>query len=289
MKDAKCARKKRQIRTRKRIVLCQLVGIFVLIFGILVTVLLPNINSTKDLNEPEVKDEELTVVEAIAPSVQPTGEMMLAYINENAVLYGEALVELANNNEELVDYVYNYPEESKKYHEINIASELQPDELPLFIQWDERWGYIPYGGGMIGYTGCGPTSLSMVAIYLTGNTEYTPDYVAEYAEENGYSVYGNGTSWTLMSEGCKAFGLVSEELCLDEDCMRERLLGGHPIICAMGPGDFTRDGHFIVLTDYKDGKFTVNDPNSPKRSARGWSYEEISNQIRNMWVFYKAD
>ena len=52
----------------------------------------------------------------------------------------------------------------------------------------------------------------------------------------------------------------------------------------MGPGDFTSTGHFIVLTGYKDGKISVNDPNSHKNSEKLWSYEDIKDQIMNLWV-----
>ena len=58
---------------------------------------------------------------------------------------------------------------------------------------------------------------------------------------------------------------------------------GSPVICAMGPGAFTEAGHYIVLTGVEDGMFVVNDPNSPVRSGKLWSYEEISGQIRNIW------
>jgi predicted double-glycine peptidase len=57
----------------------------------------------------------------------------------------------------------------------------------------------------------------------------------------------------------------------------------------MGPGDFTTTGHYIVLTGYEDGEFTVNDPNSIQRSGERWSYDRISGQIRNLWAMSKAD
>ena len=79
-------------------------------------------------------------------------------------------------------------------------------------------------------------------------------------------------------------GLDVNELPLDENRMKQALEYGNPIVLAMGPGDFTTSGHYIVLTGVQDGLFTVNDPNSPERSAKLWSYEEISGQIRNIWA-----
>ena len=71
----------------------------------------------------------------------------------------------------------------------------------------------------------------------------------------------------------------------DENAMANTLSYGNPIICSMGPGDFTDNGHFIVLTGYENGMFHVNDPNSKIRSEKTWSYEELKNQIVNMWWY----
>ena len=65
--------------------------------------------------------------------------------------------------------------------------------------------------------------------------------------------------------------------------MVNALEAGHPVILALGAGDFTTAGHYIVLTGVEDGRFRVNDPNSPVRSQKLWSYEELEGQIRNIW------
>ncbi|MBR3709077.1 MAG: C39 family peptidase, partial [Lentisphaeria bacterium] len=131
---------------------------------------------------------------------------------------------------------------------------------------------------------CGPTCLSMVCIYLLNDPAYTPKYVAEFAESNGYSVDGNGSAWTLISGGGKQLGLDVTEIPLDENRIIRNLEAGNPIICVMGPGDFTSTGHYIVLTRYTDGKVTVNDPNSYLRSERLWELTSVMEQIRNLWV-----
>ena len=57
------------------------------------------------------------------------------------------------------------------------------------------------------------------------------------------------------------------------------------MICAMGPGDFTDNGHFIVIKGYSDGKFLVNDPFSTANSSKKWDYETIADQCRHIWAF----
>ena len=50
---------------------------------------------------------------------------------------------------------------------IDITGDYVDSEIPLFIQWDKRWGNFAYGrSGTIGSSGCGPTSLAMVLSVL---------------------------------------------------------------------------------------------------------------------------
>lgn len=196
----------------------------------------------------------------------------------------EALEELPEKNPETEQYVRDFQSVQPYPEEVDLSGELEDGGVPLLMQWDERWGYCRYGSGLIGYTGCGPTCLSMVLLGLTGDAAFHPAYVALFAERNGYCVPGNGTAWTLFSEGAEALGLTAKELPLWESTMAGELAAGRPIICIMGQGDFTDSGHYIVLTGYEDGMFSVLDPNR-RENCRGWSYERLEGQIRNLWSY----
>ncbi len=213
---------------------------------------------------------------------------MLQEILEHPEIYPQDLRELAQKNSEALEYVYQYPQLHDQTFEIDLSAEAASGEIPLLLQWDARWGYQSYGSGLIGYTGCGPTCLSMVALYLTGNPDYDPVTVADYAEQQGYYVSGSGTSWDMMTEGCQHFGLTSEEVGLDENEMSAALEEGKPLICVLGPGDFTDSGHFIVITGHTGEGFTIHDPNSPQRSAQVWTFARLSSQIKNVWAYSKA-
>ncbi|MBQ8935098.1 MAG: C39 family peptidase [Oscillospiraceae bacterium] len=197
----------------------------------------------------------------------------------------ERLLQMAETYPETLDFVKQYPELHDQHPEIDLTAEAESDTVPLLLQWDTRWGYESYGDGLIGYTGCGPTCLSMVALYLTGDPDDSPLAVAQYADENGYYVDGSGTAWSFMSQGAAHFGLSATEFPLSESAMKSALDAGEPIICVVGPGDFTPSGHFIVLTGYTSEGFTVNDPNSIIRSGQAWSFERLKGQIRNLWAY----
>lgn len=201
--------------------------------------------------------------------------------------YPEELIELLRKNPETEEFVLNYPLKKNEFSTESLNELIREDSVPLLMQWDSRWGYYQYGDNVMGLTGCGPTCLSMVAIHLLQNPQLTPAYMADYSIRNGYCVPGSGTSWELMSLGAENLGLNAEEVPLNENTVKRYLQDGNPIICIMGKGDFTDEGHFIVLTGLKDGKIEVNDPNSRERSEKLWEFENIKRQIRNMWVYEK--
>ena len=199
--------------------------------------------------------------------------------------YRSSLLELIQKNPETASFVMHYPEKKNYVNREPLAEYADCQDVPLLIQWDERWGYYIYGDDVFGLTGCGPTCLSMVAIYLLGDVDMTPVWMADYCITNGYCSVGNGTSWSLMSEGAINLGMYSQEIPLNEQTIANHLNAGHPIICIMGPGDFTDNGHFIVITAWEDGMVAINDPNSRTNSAKLWRFEDIKGQIRNLWAF----
>lgn len=215
-----------------------------------------------------------------------TQRKVWTYAKENGLSYWsypKSLVQLLERNPETEQFVLEYPKASKETVSIDLTQEIQGAAVPLFLQWDQRWGYMQYGNDFAAITACGPVCLSMAAVYLTGDSSYSPDAMIQFASDNGYYVPGSGSSWTLISEGSKKLGFQVTELPLDENRICKALDSGMPVICVVGPGAFTTTGHFLVIVGYEDGKFRIHDPNSISNSQRLWAYEDIKDQIRNLW------
>lgn len=200
--------------------------------------------------------------------------------------YPEKLITLMKKEPESQDFVLAYPKKAGKRSKVHLGK-IDYDKVPLFIQWDTRWGYAPYGNGVVGLDGCGPTCLSMAAVYFTHDKSMTPDYIASYSAENGYYQDGVGTVWSLFTEGAKDLGLNVRELSLERKAMINALDDEKIILCSVGPGDFTAKGHFILIVGYEDDGFIVNDPNSYNNSEKLWSYSKLSPQIKNLWAVSK--
>ena len=63
-----------------------------------------------------------------------------------------------------------------------------------------------------------------------------------------------------MTDYPAQYGITVNEVSLSEDAIKNRLKNNGLIICAMGKGDFTRNGHFIVIYGYDNIGFIINVP-----------------------------
>lgn len=237
------------------------------------------------------KDEFGTQLTKLYAAYPQMDELLL-----NREEYPDWLIEYLIGHEEAVDWVIDYPEYMVKTEEeineealkpVNLEEYQSQEGIPMFFQWDQTWGYASYGDGNIAINGCGPTCLSMVATGLLGDTSMTPKWVADFSSSSGYCTENGETSWTLMSEGAAQLGLYARQV--DRwyaSALIEELSAGYPIICSMGPGDFTDLGHFIVLVGVtEDGKVIVNDPNSRVNSEKEWDAQVLLDQMKAMWKF----
>lgn len=262
-----------------------------------------SVEAKKNLEEEKIrlaKEEEerqrLAEEEAKKAEVKDRDELSQISIEE--------LVEYLRNKEvpeELIGFMEEYPEAREFVTDYlyqpdpplskDISGEVQKGVFPHFLQWDERWGYEDYGGSFFAVAGCGPTAMSVVYSGLTGNSDMNPYKMGQWAEEQGYYIVGEGTSWEMMWSGANSLGLYWWEVDFDELSVATALQNGYPIIAAMSPGgDFTSFGHFIVMTGIDDeGNITIRDSNSIERTERTWTWDELMWQTAAMWAYSYDD
>lgn len=147
--------------------------------------------------------------------------------------------------------------------------------------YNDSYGY----GTTIAKAGCGPTSMAMVLTCLK-DEEITPPETASWSLENGYRVEGSGTSWAYFDAISNTYGINCTETSVSKSNIKNSLEKGELIIMSMGPGTFTKGGHFIVLTGLTDdGKIKVADPASESRSSQTYDYNVFINEGKEMWSF----
>ena len=198
----------------------------------------------------------------------------------------ESIKEFVRNYPEAITFAEGYNEYTRNPPVIDVSAEMKNGGIPLFIQWDPRWGYHTYGADFIGIDGCGPTCMSMVVCGLTGSADWNPFALALWAYNQGYYQYGVGTSWDLMTRGAPMLGLNAFPVETTTEGILTALQSGAPVVCSVSAGDFTQFGHFIILTGVDStGMVTLNDPNSPINSAKKWDLQTILSQTVSTWAF----
>lgn len=244
--------------------------------------------STATASKTVTKEEKIKKLEAIKGKLNSQEAERLDYIIKNIDSYPDTLIDLVARNHETVDFVYSY-KDREKYNNRKLSADINSSyyvdgDVPLFLQWDRRWGYRIYGKEMIGLSGCGPTSLAMVIRHFDSDSTVNPYDVAKYSQDNGYVSADNFTSWKLFETGLSKYGLESQDVIPVEAKMKKALDDNKILIVSVKPGTFTERGHIIVIKGYnKNGDFLINDPNSIVNTNKTWTFDELKSEIRKIW------
>lgn len=226
---------------------------------------------------PADRDAALTILQE-----QAENDSTMQSICDSAAAIPDIILQNLAINPEMKDFTLSYPAMINIVFDGEFSVELEGRDVPLYLQFDKRWGYADYSTDIVGLRGAGPTALSMAYTYLKQDGSKNPIKVADYATEKGYLDENGQTHWTLMTEGAEGLGLKSTELNVEKEAMIRALEDKKVIICMVSKGDFTTDKHFIVIRDYKDGFFYINDPTSTERSQVGWDFKRLRSQINKM-------
>lgn len=220
------------------------------------------------------------------PEQNVTASDQAFYFLENLGNYDDAILTFYLSNPERFEFVKAYPQrESLQTPPETLTESL--DSVPHLLQWDTRWGYLPYGDSTMYYAGCAPTSLSMALSYLKKDPSITPALIKQYADENGYYVSGAGSSHALLDEYPAVQGVDVERIDLSQRAISEALAQGKVLIFNMTPGTFTQVGHFMVVDKEENGQLSVVDPNSIWRTKL-WNYDEVLPTTAAIWALGPA-
>lgn len=166
--------------------------------------------------------------------------------------------------------VYNDTRLSMKNHKEYIAGYI------YFNQGDSAWNQNGY---CIAKAGCGPTSMAVVITSLTGKW-VTPLDTAIWGYQHGF-YSREGSAHEMIPTMATAYGLRCQGVGTDYQAIKKALKAGKPVVCLMGPGYFTRGGHFMVLVAIDNNDcVTVADVGSRTRSAYKYRLADVIAQSK---------
>ena len=232
------------------------------------------------ISEPIPDDVKQSLAE-----MAPTDER-IQYIYDNMDKYSAQILTYfvtRLDTKSVINFVYDYPEKHSLDEPIIFTEEELNSDLPLLLQYDERWGYKYLGGGesgeMLAESGCLCCCLNMVYIGITHSDMLNPYTI-------GCDMYANnllgisGTKDKAVPFFCDKYGFSCKEYAFDESnypdekIINDTLNSGGYILLSVMPGKFTKVGHAILIRQCKDGKYYINDPASDIRSNTAYTFEE---------------
>lgn len=181
--------------------------------------------------------------------------------------------------------VWQYLQYARKSKERISAAMLR--QIPLLQQGDYTETIVVFSGNKksVATSGCGAVCMSMAIHYLTGR-EVSPEVLFQWAYDNKF-YFGEGLGHDALSAMAEEYGLKGEWIDnADLDRVREALSAGYPVVAHMGPGVFTRSGHYILLRGLDEaGMVLVHDPQSIPLSEGAYELENIAKELRRAMSF----
>lgn len=166
-----------------------------------------------------------------------------------------------------------------------------------YLQTDPRWKAKDYSARgektTIGGSGCGPTAMSMV-LATWADSGVTPETECAWALANGFKCPGSGTYYGYFAAAAKRYGITCTQLNsgsiygnasspLHQQAL-DALGQGDLVIACMGPGTWTRGGHYVLVWKVQGSTVYVNDPASTKTERTAGSWATFKSQVKFYWT-----
>ena len=166
-------------------------------------------------------------------------------------------------------------------------------EQPIsFLQDDSKWGSESYSivgsrSQTIATSGCGPTSMAMVLNYYVDDS-ITPIQTSIFALANNHRTRYDGTSWGYFEDMANEYDLEFLQTASSVEALEWMNEKEDPlVICSMGRGLWTSEGHYILLWNVDNNIAHINDPASTNKKRTENSYKLMASQCKQYFCFNK--
>ena len=182
----------------------------------------------------------------------------------------------------------------KVYNDHSLEMKGKKETIEGFIYFNQADAAWNDNGYQIHSSGCGPTAMAVCISSLTGKW-VTPVDTTIWAYNHGYYTSA-GASHEMVPALARQYKLSCNGLGTDINKIRSALKKKHPVVSLMGPGYFTKKGHFIVLVAIDDNdQVTVADVGSRERTQYKYPLKDVVAQTKSAsaggpcWEIYSKD
>lgn len=166
-----------------------------------------------------------------------------------------------------------------------------------YLQTDPRWKNRDYSAKgestTIGASGCGPTAMAMV-LATWADPAVDPASECAWALAHGYKAPHQGTYYGYFTKAAARYGLRCTMLngaslygnagSGYHEKAKAALEAGGLVIACMGPGNWTRSGHYVLVWRIDGEVIHINDPASTLARRTEGSYALFRRQVKYYWT-----
>lgn len=161
-------------------------------------------------------------------------------------------------------------------------------EPVYYSQVDPRWKWVMFSNHgdrrqTIGSSGCGPTCMAMI-LATWRDRSMTPVETCRMAVKNGFRTYNNGTAWAYFPWAAQKFGLRFKQTWNTDEAVAA-IRSGALVVASMGPGYFTRGGHYILLWAVQGNQILCHDPANKRRDRA--TIDLFRREARQYFCFWR--
>ena len=162
-----------------------------------------------------------------------------------------------------------------------------------YKQYDSKWASVVYTRNntydksqTIKSSGCGPTSMADI-VATWWDSSVTPITLAALSVANGFRTFNSGTAWDFFKFCANKYGASKFIQTSSYATAANALKDGAYVVASMGPGLYTKGGHYICWWK-TDGTYNyVNDPASAASNRAKSPCNIIKTQAKQFFIFYK--
>ena len=177
-------------------------------------------------------------------------------------------------------------------------------DYPEYRQYDDPWGGLPYGPNNgdngkwnYGNSGCGATSMAVIATMTSGQDVFPTDITDTLTEKEsqiteGSKWYDSGYMRILDPLVCEEYGCEAKQIDTTADEIRQYLQdgwfihtsgGGSKGTCSSGHSStcpYSAEGHFVALLDIDNNdNVTIEDPGWGDTAIQTYKLSDIVDSI----------
>ncbi len=171
---------------------------------------------------------------------------------------------------------------------VPVSSHIRPVD---YKQYDSRWAtkmYSSHGDKKqtMKSSACGPTAMADIVATLIDST-VTPPILADKAMAWGDRSYSSGTNWSFFRHIADKYRFGNYLKSSSINDLKKCLDTGGYVVASMGPGRFTKGGHYVCVWKYDSENVYVNDPASAKAERKYAPISEFMKERKAFFCFWK--